>query len=127
MKESKYLSITGKVIVYSGVTFVDDGHLDVEVIDLLNPSANCDIYAVIQDNIVVAFGGKVSNEYLLCGGQIDLPVFGPLSKKCFKIGETAPFLELLQPRALGASVVLPNNTLLITGELHILLLRKVIV
>ena len=96
--------------MYSGYPHEDGKHA--EVIDLLNPDANCDEYGLLEIGVGWAFGGRVANNFLVCGGWDG----SALRKECYKVGETTPFLELLQPRCCGASVVLPNNTLFITGE-----------
>ena len=99
----------GKIIVYSGYP-IENGK-NAEIIDLLNPDAVCDNYAVLQEGVYHAFGGKVANEFVVCGG-----VGKDTSKKCFKVGETTPFVELIHPRDQGSSVVLSNNTLLLFGN-----------
>ena len=81
---------------------------------MLNPEAVCDTYAVLQEGVYYAFGGKVANEFVVCGGYTDVGT----SKNCYKVGETAPIVELFQPRAVGSSVVLANNTLLLLGEFN---------
>ena len=83
-----------------------------EVIDLLNPDANCADFGTLERGVEYAFGGRVADNFLVCGGLDG----SARRKECYKVGETTPFLELLQPRFAGASVVLPNNTLFITGE-----------
>ena len=80
---------------------------------MLNPEATCDIYAVLPEGVNCAFGGKVANEFVICGGYTDGAGY---SKNCYKVGETAPFVELIQPRAYGSSVVLSNNTLILLGK-----------
>ena len=97
--------------MYSGRPWEDGKHA--EVIDLLNPEANCADFGTLEQGVYAAFGGRVADNFLVCGGQDEN---GAPRKECYKVGETTPFLELLQPRYLGASVVLPNNTLFITGE-----------
>ena len=78
---------------------------------MLNPEATCDTYGVLQEGVGYAFGGKVANEFVVCGGI----AYGA-SKNCYKVGETAPFVELIQPRNSGSSVVLSNNTILLLGK-----------
>ena len=97
--------------MYSGYPYENGKHA--EVIDLLNPEANCADFGTLERGVDYAFGGRVADNFLVCGGSDENYA---LRKECYKIGETTPFLELLQPRYLGASVVLPNNTLFITGE-----------
>ena len=84
-----------------------------EVIDLLNPEATCDNYAVLEEGVHHAFGGKVANEFVVCGGYLG---GGGRSKNCYKVGETTPFVELIQLCYGGSSVVLSNNTLLLLGK-----------
>ena len=99
----------GKIVVYSG--YPRNTGKNAEVIDLLNPEATCDTYGVLQEGVGYAFGGKVANEFVVCGGIAD----GGRSKNCYKVGETAPFVELIHPRYGGSSVVLSNNTILLLG------------
>ena len=105
------INLIGKIVVYSGYPQEDGRHA--EVIDLLNPDANCDEFGLLEIGVYFAFGGRVADSFLVCGG---LDENNARRKECYKVGETTPFLELLQPRHWGASVVLPNNTLFITGE-----------
>ena len=102
--------VLGKIVVYSG--FPNENGKNAEIIDLLNPEATCDTYAVLQEGVYRAFGGKVADEFVVCGGYLD----GQTSKNCYKVGETTPFVELIQPRARGSSVVLSNNTLILLGK-----------
>ena len=102
--------VLGKIVVYSGFPF--ENGKNAEVIDLLNPEATCDTYGALQEGVIGAFGGKVANEFVVCGGYAD----GGRSKNCYKVGESAPFVELIQPRSQGSSVVLSNNTLLLLGK-----------
>ena len=104
--------LIGKIVVYSGYPTENGKHA--EVIDLLNPDANCDDFGMLEKGVKYAFGGKLANtSFLVCGGWDEN---GVRLKECYKVGKPTPFLELLQPRFYAASVVLPNNTLLITGE-----------
>ena len=96
--------------MYSGSPREDGKHA--EVIDLFNPDANCADFGTLEQGVEYAFGGRVADKFLVCGGYDGRD----LRKECYKVGETTPFLELLQPREDGASVVFPNNTLFITGE-----------
>ena len=97
--------------MYSGSPREDGKHA--EVIDLFNPDANCAEFGTLERGVYHAFGGRIAENFLVCGGWDEN---GARRKECYKVGETTPFLELLQPRSSGASVVLPNNTLFITGE-----------
>ena len=97
--------------MYSGTP--EESGRNAEIIDLENPQADCESYAVLTNGVFNAFGGQVSNEYLLCGGTAKNE---GANNKCYKVGETIPFLELLKPRHGGASVVLPDNRLFLTGD-----------
>ena len=105
--------VLGKIVVYSGSPFGNGKNA--EVIDLLNPEATCDTYAVLQEGVRDAFGGKVANEFVICGGYTDGSVY---SKNCYKVGETAPFVKLIHSRAYGSSAVLSNNTILLLGKFN---------
>ena len=101
----------GKIIVYSGYPY--ENGKNAEIIDLVNPDAICENYAVLQEGVFFAFDGRVANEFVVCGGYLD---GGVSSKNCYKVGETSPFVELIQPHYGGSSVVLSNNTLLLLGK-----------
>ena len=102
--------VLGKIVVYSGLP--RENGKNAEIIDLLNPEATCDNYAVLEEGVGYAFGGRVANEFVVCGGYVG----GGRSKNCYKNGETAPFVELIQLCYGGSSVVLSNNTLLLLGK-----------
>ena len=104
------LYISGKILVYSGA--ISEGYA--EVIDLLNPRSNCDIFSKMPIELSQAFGGKVMDDYIVCGGQE--PKFGPIRDECYKVGTNTSFLKLSKPKYCGATVVLPNNTLFLTGR-----------
>ena len=97
--------------MYSGWPLDNGKHA--EVIDLLNQDANCNDFGMLSRGVSSAFGGKVADSFLVCGGFADSP---KRRWECYKVGETTPFLNLPYPRGEGASVVLPNNSLLTTGE-----------
>ena len=103
-------SILGKIVVYSGSP--REIGKNAEIIDLLNPEATCDTYGVLYESVDYAFGGRVANEFVVCGGNTD----EGRSKNCYKVGETSPFVELIQPRSSGSSVVLSNDTLILLGK-----------
>ena len=109
-------STLGKIIAYSG------SNENAEVIDLLNPEADCDIYAVLPKEVHFAFGGRVAQEFVICGGSTYAEE-EVISKKCYKVGETTPFVELINPRKSGSSVVLSNNTLLLLGNFFIVIVE----
>ena len=102
-----------KILIYSGYPFKNGNKA--EVVDLTDPNADCDLYAHVPVDVHSALGGKVLDQHILCGG-IDDQI--EVHKDCFKIGETKPFLELLQPRYDGDSVILSNNTIFISGEFY---------
>ena len=104
--------ITEKIIVYSGWPFENGAYA--EIIDLSNSQSVSQVFARMPmlTEVELSFGGKVSNDYIYCGGWDG----NNYVKECYKIGEKTPFLELLHPRSSGAGVILPNDTLFITGE-----------
>ena len=102
---------SGKILIYSGYPF-ENGN-KAEVVDLMNPDADCDLYANVPVDVHSALGGKALDQHILCGG-IDDQI--EVHKDCYKIGEIKPFLELLQPRYDGDSVILSNSTIFISGE-----------
>ena len=114
-KKEKCLSsvhfMIGKIIVYTGWPFENGAYA--EIIDLSNPhSLQVFTKMPMLTEIELAFGGKISNDYIYCGGWDG----NDYVKECYKIGGKNPFLELIQPRSSGAGVVLPNDTLFITGK-----------
>ena len=104
--------VLGKIVVYSGYPY--ENGKNAEIIDLLNPEATCDTYGVLYESVDYAFGGRVANEFVVCGGNTD----EGRSKNCYKVGETSPFVELIQPRSSGSSVVLSNDTLILLGKFY---------
>ena len=106
--------IKEQIIVYSGWPFENGAYA--EVIDLSNPHSNNEVFERMPmlTEVELSFGGKVLNDYIYCGGWNG----NDYVKECYKVGEKTPFLELLQPRSSGAGVILPNDTLFITGKIH---------
>ena len=104
--------ITEKIIVYSGWPFENGAYA--EIIDLSNSQSVSQVFARIPmlTEVELSFGGKVSNDYIYCGGWDG----NDYIKECYKVGENTPFLRLLHPRSSGAGVILPNQTLFITGK-----------
>ena len=102
---------SAKIIVFTGDTLENGKYA--EVIDLSNPNSVCDPYAVLENGTYYSSGGRISeNDYIYCGGSDG----NNRLKECYKRWENSPFTELLQPQTGGSSVVLPNNTLFLTGK-----------
>ena len=79
----------------------------------MNSGSNCDVLDELPVQVLNGFGGVVKNQHVLCGGYNG----ENRTKDCYIIGETTPLFELIQPRSYGSSVVLPNNSLFLTGIL----------
>ena len=79
----------------------------------MNNGSNCDILDELPVQVLNGFGGAIRDQHVLCGGYNG----ENRAKDCYVVGETSPFLQLNQPRSYGSSVVLPNNTLFLTGML----------
>ena len=106
----------GKIIVYSGWPF--ENGVKVEVIDLLNEDSDCDLFPDLNFAVIDAFGGRINNDYVLCGGSnYEDPNFD--SDQCFLIGEKEPFVKMTRPLISGSTVILPNQTLLMTCKTSI--------
>ena len=100
-----------KIIVFTGNTLENGKYA--EIIDLSNPNTICDPYAVLENGTYYSSGGRISeNDYIYCGGSDG----NNRLKECYKLGESSPFAELLNRQTSGSSVVLPNNTLFLTGK-----------
>ena len=104
--------ITEKIIVYSGWPFENGAYA--EIINLSNSQSVSQVFTRMPmlTEVELSFGGKVLNDYVYCGGWDG----NDYVKECYKVGEKTPFLELLHPRSSGAGVILPNDTLFITGK-----------
>ena len=94
---------TGKIVVYSGYPREGAAGKHAEVIDLLNHDANCEDFGLLEIGVSRAFGGHIGKYFVVCGGKDENH---DIRKECYKVGETTPFLQLLQPRYEGASIVL---------------------
>ena len=106
----------GKIIVYSGWPF--ENGVKVEVIDLLNEDRDCDLFPDLNFAVIDALGGRINNDYVLCGGSnYEDPNFD--SDQCFLIGEKEPFVKMTRPLISGSTVILPNQTLLMTCKTSI--------
>ena len=102
----------GKIIVYSGWPF--ENGVKVEVIDLLNEDSDCDLFPDLHFAVQDAFGGRIDNDYVLCGGgNYEDPDYK--SDQCYHIGEREPFVKMTRPLISGSTVILPNQTLFMTG------------
>ena len=92
-----------------------------ELVDLMNPDSKC-LYSVkLPYNVSSAFGGKIDNKSIFCGGAFvgyDFDHRFHVYKDCYVVGENIPFVQLTNPRYGGASVMLPNGTLFITGRIE---------
>ncbi len=108
-----------KLLVTSG-SYFDAQYVNVvesEVIDLQNPSANCDSLA---DSPVLtqAVGGLMNGAIpILCGGSTDPSnmVTSTYSDKCYSLGNPNPLVTLTRARFGSAAIMLDNGALWVTG------------
>lgn len=85
-----------------------EGH-KAEVLDLINENVKCDTYGNDTMTTTGTSGGKLNDEFVLCGGDSD---------KCFVLGENNPIENVTLSnvrRNFNGAVILPNNTLFIIG------------
>ena len=99
--------------LYSGWPY--ENGVKVEVIDLLNEDNNCDLFPDLPVEVKDAFGGRVSNDFVLCGGHHFGDPFDK-SDQCYIVGQTEPFVQMTRPMIAGSTVILPNQTLFLTGR-----------
>ena len=81
----------GKIIVYSGWPF--ENGVKVEVIDLLNENSDCNLFPDLPFAVQDAFGGRIVNDYVLCGGG-NYEDADYKSDQCYLIGESEPFVKM---------------------------------
>lgn len=88
-----------------------------EVVDLLNEDVECDsLYNHNHPNLLRAFGGRVNDDYVFCGGTKH-SYFKNLDK-CYIMGESGPIENLtltVGRESWSGGLVLPNNTIFIAG------------
>jgi hypothetical protein len=119
--QGRLFSFTGmtKILVVNGQNV---GSKKMEIVDLSDPTNVCrpsflDEYPL--DRVIAASGGLLTNNNVLmiCGGR--LQKLKTILDDCFSItaenGPTTTTAKLSQPRSRGASVVLNNTTLWLTG------------
>ena len=99
----------GKVLVTTGYP-LENGQYS-EVIDLVHKNATCELLPNFPVPMYSAFGGLINNNLpVICG----LPQ-NSIEPSCYSLGENFALTKLIEPRYDGASVVLKNEILWITG------------
>ena len=104
-----FVEIIGKLLVTSGYPINHGIHT--EIIDLINPNMKCEDFQDLSIELDLAFGGLLENRPIICGGHSNLTY----ETKCYEIGTNEIIAELNQPRCCGASVILNEETLWISG------------
>ena len=99
--------------MYSGWPY--ENGIKVEVIDLLNEDSNCDLFPDLPVEVKDAFGGRIDDNFVLCGGHHFGDPFDK-SDQCYLVGQTEPFVQMTRPMIAGSTVILPNQTLFLTGK-----------
>ena len=119
-------SIGGKLLVYTSL--LDDTIYPgktAEVIDLQNEDNECDfIYNGHYPKVFYAFGGRINNHFVFGGGSTDGPSHNH-GDKCYVLGDYGPVKNLtltIGRRNLNGGLVLPNNTLFVTGKFILVIL-----
>ena len=111
-----YILLGGKVLIYGG------GSTKAEVIDLLDNTTQCDLYATlpIEASYNGTFGGRINDDFIFCGG------WGPYYylERCYQIGKDGNFIDAFKlATPLSDSEIttmsLPNNTIFATGKSNI--------
>ena len=104
-----FFEIIGKLLVTSGYPINQGVHT--EIIDLINPNIKCEKFQDLPIELDLAFGGLLENRPIICGGHSNLTY----ETKCYEIGTNEIIAELNQPRCCGASMILNEETLWISG------------
>ena len=93
--------------------FPKDKGIHSEVFDLSNDKKNCNTLSNFPAPIELAFGGLIKNKFpLICGGfNFDIG----RQSSCYVLGNNNVVTALMQPRSAGASVVLYDEILWVTG------------
>ena len=110
-----------KVIFFTGNNYNDDddeysnGKM-IEVVDVLHPTLDCDTYGTLPVGISNAAGGKIGDDFIVCGGKNQDRV---RSNECYILGNEEPFINMNDKRADASGVVLPNGTILMIGEIEV--------
>ena len=88
----------------------------IEVVDVLHPTLVCDTYGTLPIGIKKAAGGKIGNDFIVCGGELQDE---GLSNECYILGNEKPFINMNDKRSYASGVVLPNGTFLMIGEIQV--------
>ena len=119
-------SYSTKLLVTTGYPYENGSHS--EIIDLANPNVTCSSPPNYPIKVERAFSGLINlfgtlhnfTLPLICGGMYrnySNSDYYDGQTNCYILGDDKIVAELLQPRSAGASVVLNNNVLWITGGL----------
>ena len=110
-----YYFFSGKLLVATGYPSANDGSFTAEVIDLEDPTMECNNLERYPVNFFSGVAGLMAgNVPVICGGRKD--VSSIVSDKCYTLGNSTPLATMSTPRYEAAGVVLDDGqTLWITG------------
>ena len=112
----------GKLIFFTGNNFkwyADDEYSNgkmIEVVDVLHPTLDCDTYGTLPVGISNAAGGKIGDDFIVCGGYIQDE---GRSNECYILGNEEPFINMNDKRNVASGVVLPNGTFMMIGKIQV--------
>ena len=88
----------------------------IEVVDVLHPTLVCDTYGTMPVGITRAVGGKIGDDFIVCGGKNQDRV---RSNECYILGNEEPFINMNDKRFVASGVVLPNGTFMMIGKIQV--------
>ena len=111
--------LSAKLLVATGTpeTFEYD-LLETEIIDLINPTANCESWAYPNKSLAGAAGGMMPNGRLVvCGGFVESA--SNLNNLCYLLGpKSVNIIAELNESAFASAALVVNNSLWVTGGFH---------
>ena len=126
-----------KVLVVSGSAEYNSHAQTSEVIDMTNENYTCNNFAHLPVNVSRATGGVLGTNVIVCGGQFfdftkpELDMFLPVKpiivEDCYMINqeEAVLFVKMKEKRS-GASSIVYDNKLWITGGINVKVVHVII-
>ena len=91
----------------------------IEVFDLSNPEAECEILPNFPTTIVRGVGSNINDRPIVCGGSFYAKQHHEeyWNDKCFILGQDEPIVQLNSFRFLSAGISITNDVFWITGKI----------